>query len=594
MFKRNNMNIIKSRIVILVLLLTVFASCESQLTKTPDFISEDVVFEDESLTEAYLASVYNRMEFIDTGGEGTLNMGMIPAAGAEHINFANWQTPNSTYRRSYTAAAGPGPLNYWKYGAVRDLNYLLENIVNSESLDEEYILQKTNEARFLRAFIYFEMAKRFGGVPLITRVQDVDDPEEDLFPARTSEQEIYEFIMAELEDIIVTMPDAKTGASGRADKYAALSLLSRASLYAASIGSFGEVQAEGIVGVSPSNVQGFYQKSYSASKEIIESGMFALYNKHDDKMTNFSQLFLDEGNEEVIFAEVFEPIIRGHGLDNLATPAGFLSTWNSNYPVLYDFVEQFDFVDGRKGKDISRDDLNSENLWDIDDFFGQRDPRFKASVFYPESMWQGGLAYFHSSTIYTNDAGERVTVSSGTLDRNGEEWPAACHPRNARNTALLLRKRLDESNQEPIAGRSGQDYYVFRYAETLLNFAEAAFYLGKTGEALDALNQLRERAGMPLLNVATEENIRQERQVELAFEGHRFWDLIRWRIAPQYLDKVRTKGLVFKYDMDADKYAITLKNAEGEERTFGPERYYLPISLSLIADNPNLTQNPGY
>jgi hypothetical protein len=82
--------------------------------------------------------------------------------------------------------------------------------------------------------------------------------------------------------------------------------------------------------------------------------------------------------------------------------------------------------------------------------------------------------------------------------------------------------------------------------------------------------------------------------VELAFESHRFWDLIRWRIAPQYLDGVRTKGLVFNYDLDTDKYIITLKNAEGEERTFGPERYYLPISLSLIADNPNLVQNPGY
>lgn len=584
----------KTRILLVMLLLTVFASCESQLTKTPDFISEEVVFEDQSLTEAYIASIYQSMLFIDMGSQANLNMGMIPAAGAEHINFANWQTPNSTYSRSYTAASGPGPLDYWGYNAIRDINYLLENIVLSKSLDESYIFQKMNEARFLRAYAYFQMVIRFGGVPLITRVQNIDDPEEELYPARATEQEIYEFILSELDEIIATMPDQKTGASGRVDKYTALALSSRASLYAASIGNFSTVQANGLVGIAPGAVDGFYQNAYNTSKELMESGLFSLYKKHDDKMVNFTQLFLDEGNDEVIFAEVFEPIIKGHSLDNLATPAGFLSTWNSNFPVLYDIVELFDFVDGRKGTDISRDELNASNSWDIDDFFGMRDPRFRASVFYPESVWQGGLVYFHSSTTYTNDAGERVKVTNGTLDRNGEDWPAAANARNVRNTALLLRKKLDETNLEPISGRSGQDFYIFRFAETILNYAEAAFYLGKTGEALDALNMIRERAGMPLLTEATEDNIRQERQVELAFESHRFWDLIRWRIAPKYLDNVRTKGLVFNYDMDADEYVITLKNAEGTDRTFGPERFYLPFSLERIADNSSLEQNPGY
>lgn len=594
MGKTKNKNVMKSKIVTAILGLSVLASCESQLTKTPDFISEEVVFEDKNLTEAYLSNIYQDMLFIHTTGEGNLDMGMIPAAGAEHINFADWQTPNTTYRRAYTAASGPGPLNYWGYNSIRDINFLLENIGSSQSLDEDYILQKTNEARFLRAYAYFQMVIRFGGVPLITRVQNIDDPEEELYPARATEQEIYEFIQSELEDILLTMPDKKTGAAGRVDKYTALSLLSRASLYAASIGKFGQVQADGLVGIAPGEVQDYYQTSYNASKEIMDSGLFSLYNKHQDKVTNFTQLFLDEGNSEVIFAEVFEPVIKGHSLDNLGTPAGFLATWNSNYPVLYDMVELFDFVDGRKGTDISRSDLVASKSWDIDDFFGKRDPRFRASVFYPESEWQGGQVYFHTSTTYTNSSGKRVTATSGTLDRNGESWPAACPARNARNTALLLRKKLDESNTEPISGRSGQDFYVFRYAETLLNFAEAAFYLGKTGEALDALNQLRDRAGMPLLTEATQDNIRQERQVELAFESQRFWDLIRWRIAPQYLDKVRTKGLVFNYDLDADRYVITLKNAESQERTFGSERFYLPISLDLIADNPNLAQNPGY
>ena len=99
---------------------------------------------------------------------------------------------------------------------------------------------------------------------------------------------------------------------------------------------------------------------------------------------------------------------------------------------------------------------------------------------------------------------------------------------------------------------------------------------------------------MPLRSEITEDFIRQERQVELAFEEHRFWDLIRWRIATEVLGNVRTKGLVFRYNLDTDMYNITLKNAEGDIRQFGEERYYLPFSQERLAENPNLVQNPGY
>ncbi|MDP5230524.1 MAG: RagB/SusD family nutrient uptake outer membrane protein, partial [Cellulophaga sp.] len=160
--------------------------------------------------------------------------------------------------------------------------------------------------------------------------------------------------------------------------------------------------------------------------------------------------------------------------------------------------------------------------------------------------------------------------------------------------ALLLRKRLDPSNIATQENNSGQDFYVFRYAETLLNLSEAAFYLNNADEALDMVNMIRTRAGMPLRTTITEEFIRQERQVELAFEDHRFWDLIRWRIAENVLGNVRTRGLVFRYNLNTDRYNITLKNAEGLIRQFGPERYYLPFSLERLADNPNLIQNPGY
>lgn len=578
-----------------IILLAVFASCESDLEKEPPFISESQIFEQEPLTEAYISDLYTRMNFQELGGLAHLGMGLFSAVGAEHINFANWQYPNGAYRRQYTAITGPGNLDRWAYVNIREMNVLIEQLPNSASLSQDYIDSRVAEVRFLRAYEYFEMVRRFGGVPIITKVLSQDDPEEEIFPVRNTEKEVYDFIYSELNDILPVFTDAKTGAAGRVDRYTVLMLQSRAMLYAASIANFGNgPELNGVVGISSGDAMTYYQRSYDASKAVMDSGQFSLVNDNPDKVENYKSIFLNEGNDEVIFAEVFDPDLKGHSFELLATPQGFSSTWNANFPVLYDFVELFDFTDGRTGM-IPRDQLTADNRWDISDFFGNRDPRFRASVFYPEVPLQGSKVYFHTSTIY-DDNGSMVESSNTNLiltRPDGEAWPAAAPPRNVRNTALLLSKRFDETNQTPELGRSGQDFYLFRYAETLLNFAEASLYLG-TGEALDALNDIRERAGMPLLTEATEDNIRHERQIELCFEEHRFWDLIRWRAADGILNGEIKKGLIFKYYLDTNTYSITLKNGEQQERQFGPERYYLPFPQGRLADNPNLVQNPGY
>lgn len=582
--------------ILFIAIALIHFGCENQLDKEPDFISENVVFEDEALTESYIADLYQSMNFQEIGGLGNLGMGLFAAAGAEHINFANWQYPNSSYRRQYTEATGPGALDRWPYQNIRNMNILLRDLPNSISLSEGYKNEKLAEVRFLRAYEYFELVRRFGGVPLITKAQEADDPEEELFPSRVSEKEIYDFIYNELAEILLELSDERKGAEGRVDRYTVLMLQSRAMLYAASIANFGEVKLDGIVGIPNGDANSYYQKSYDASKSVVESNLFELINNNPDKAENFASIFLNEGlgNKEIIFAERFEPIIKGHSLDWLANPDGLGLEWNSNYPVLYDFVEMFDFIDGRTGKSISRDDLTLANSWDAADFFGNRDPRFVATVFYPETVWKGQKIYFHSSTVLGD--GTVVTNRNTILTKpSGEQIPAAAAARNVRNTALLLRKRLDPNNIATQQNNSGQDFYVFRYAETLLNMAEAAFYLGRTDEALNMVNMLRDRAGMPLRTAITEDFIRQERQVELAFEEQRFWDLIRWRIATDVLGNIRTKGLVFRYNLDTDRYNITLKNAEGDVRQFGEERYYLPFGQGRLADNPNLQpQNPGY
>lgn len=580
----------KKTLIILTICLIGF-SCEDQLNKTAPFISENVVFESESLTEAYIARIYESLEFQYATDQ---SLAMYSSMGAENITFANWQTPNNAFIRLYSAVTGPGPLDRWNYANIRNMNYFLENVGNSESLDQDYINSKIAEVRFLRAWEYFSMVKRWGGVPLITKVQNREDSPEELFVARNTEKEVYDFIYNETQAILSDISDVRSGANGRVDKYTVLMLQSRAMLYAASVAKNGELASNLLTGIPASEANAYFQKSYDASMQVINSGVFSLINSGDDKEANYQSLFLIEGtaNPELIFAEVFEPIIKGHVIDVQGQPAGFNAGWNSNFPVIYDFVELFDFTDGRSGK-IDRTLLNNNNDWDIKDFFGNRDPRLRASIFYPETEFQGKRVWFHESTILENE--QKVNKVTNFFERkDGTVMPEASEPRNRRNSGLLMKKRIDNSNASPIAGNSGQDYVVFRYGETLLNMAEAAFYLGKTDESLEALNQLRERAGMPLFDSVSEESIRKERQVELCFEDHRFWDLLRWREAEKYMNNVRNQGLVFKYKKDSDRYVITLKNAETITRSFTPERYYLPFGVDRLADNPNLVQNPGY
>jgi len=439
--------------------------------------------------------------------------------------------------------------------------------------------------------MYFQMVRRYGGVPIITKPQSSDTSPEQLNVPRDSEQAVYDFIASEMDDIANILPE--DGESGRADKYAAIALKSRAMLYAGSIGQFGEVQTVGTgdkqttLGID--DPQKYWQASYDASKKIIDSGLFSLYNKFpNDPQKNFEQLFSDDSNNpERIFVEEADPSKnRGTSWDVLAIPFEFRVDWGSNFCPFLNIIEEFEYKDGSPGT-IDRDKINSDYLFDIDNVFRNRDPRFLATFFFPGSHFQGGIVHFHRRTIVGSD-----TLTSGTVGNNG--WPAEGPHRNWSNTGFLVRKMVDESHVKPYRGTGDLDFPVFRYGEILLNYAEAAFYLGKTDEALEKINMIRERAGMPDLSTISEDAIRHERTVELVFEDHRYWDLRRWRTAESFLDGLRGKGLQYSYYFNEDKYDFILINGERSARVFQKRHYYLPIGVNRIADNPKLVENPGY
>ena len=549
-----------------------------------DIISDDVVFDNPNLADAFLFDLYDRAQFHIKSGNGNLNMGLISSYGGESRNYGvSWQIPyTQVVDVDYNENGLQGKvLDYYDYGLIRECNQMITKLPQSKNLTQYFIDSRVSEARFIRAHAYFEMVKRFGGIPLITDVVPIQGNYDEIYRERNSEKEIYDFISSEMDEISELLP-AFAIEEGRITKWTALALKSRAMLYAASVANFGSEQLNGLLGFPSNEVSKYYLESLNASREIIQSGVFSLYRKFSDPVENFGNLFIDEvGNSEIIFSEKYDyESGKSHQWDALAQPAGFGFNWSSNYPVNLETLEQFDFIDGSSGK-VDRDMYDDNTPIDPNWYFEMRDPRMKASIFYPGSSFKDGRVFFHRS-----------------MRGNLEGWPqnGLSKLTGSMATGLLIRKRTNPDT--PDATRSSTDYIIFRYGETLLNYIEAAYYLNDpNGDMASIMNEIRDRAGMPSLikSEITEDKIRQERRCELAFEDHTFWDLRRWRIAVEELDNVRRHRLHYRFDANNETYTIEMADGDLGGVRLHPERnYYYALGLSRLADNPKLIENPGY
>ena len=485
---------------------------------------------------------------------------------------------------------------WWGYETIRKMNEFLEKVENS-ILDEETKAVYIAEVRFLRAYAYFELVKRYGGVPLITKVQQITDPEEELYVARNTEQQVYDFIHSELTEVCDWLPDVRSDSEyGRATKYAVLALDSRAMLYAASIAKYGKLQIDGIVGLPQGEADNYFQKSYNASKKIYDYATTThnidLYNKYpEDKAKNFYELFMDERNIETIFSIQYNGLAgKGHSLDYWMAVCGISVGWGQEVNVLLELVESFEYLDGTSGK-LDKEKL-SQGSYDIIELFKNKDPRFQASILYQDSPWQGSKIERYSGT-WTIENGQEVLVTDPNVTINGKP---ACSPGGGAYamTGFTPKKYYDERLVRPLVDQSETDFIVFRYGEILLNLAEAAFELGKSEEALNAINMLRNRAGIKQKTALTMDDIRNERRVELAFEQHRLWDVRRWRTAVKDLSR-DFSGMIYYLEAKTGKYRLQFNNqVDGYTRLFQEKHYYHPITPDRISNNPKLVENPGY
>jgi hypothetical protein len=594
--------------LLLPILSLMLMACEEVLDKKPlDFISDETVWTEPVLIDGYLDQCYAEMVFAwETRHGGTTKQmptGLYTWFEQTHsITISDEAMPGwVSAPKTRAIEINGGIMEWWGYATVRKLNVFLERLEPLQ-LNADYKKKRIAEARFLRAFCYFNMVKRYGGVPLITKAQQLNDSNEELYRKRNNEVEIYDFILSELDAASIDLPEtAGTSELGRATKYAALALKSRAAMYAGSIATWGTVGLDGIVGIPQFKSLDYWQASYDASKAIISSQKFELYNKSQDKVENFRNLFLDENNSEVIFAERFNGASgKGHSYDMFMVPYSY-HVWAAGQQaaVYLEMVESFENIDGSSAM-IDRNKIAANYSWTLDELFGKKDPRFKASVYTQGTSWMNGQAILDYHYQTETSPGVRTSIGSfkGVLTKTQSA--------NAK-TAFGVLKYLDEAERSKVMERnqSDTDYIIFRLGEIYLNYAEAAVELGINSDALWAVNELRKRAGVPVRTAVSRDLVRSERKVELAFEGNRYWDLRRWRIATNELSQA-FRGLKFildgasyqqgNYNPLTAKYKLQIdNNIDGSPVPyFNEKHYYLPITKSRTAINPNMVENPGY
>lgn len=599
---------------------TVLSGCgDSWFEREPkNILTDELVWNDPNMIKSQLANLYNRIPHLhgdfNTGGMCETDDAMY--CGTLDQNYRNELRYGNDYGR------------WWDYGLIRDINMSLENIDKyGKDILPDAKVQFKAEFRFIRAYVYFELVRRMGGVPLITTTLEYDfsgDPSY-LRNPRAKEHEVYDFIYSECENIKSQLgnKDSQT----RANYYTALALESRAMLYAGSIAKYNALKTPNIVtsggevGIPSSMAEGYYRKSLAASQEIIKNGGYELYERESDKGVNFYKMHMDKTkNPEAIWVKDYKNPLKVHsfGYDNVIHHMREDNDNSSCIGPSLGLVEAFDYLDGTQGT-LRYMNGNEYIVYDTPaDLFANKDARLYGTIIYPGAKFknqdvdiQAGVAVWNDKTGSYDLLTDPQLGSFYEGDNKkfvGQDGPQTNSP-NVSNTGFYIRKFISEASGYTLRNYAENWWPWFRLGEIYLNAAEAAFELNDEPIALSYINRLRERAGFPAnsLTSLTIEKIQNERRVELAFEDHRYFDMKRWRIADITWngntdnDKAIVYGL-YPYRIavakpgtqDQDKYIFVKTRSERFKvaRTFQQSNYYSFIADDVINNNPTIVKNP--
>lgn len=590
-------------ITTIFLILLVFAACDTQiLNQEPlDQVSEEAIWDDPALIEAYLNDIYLGM------GHGLYEVMFSSVADETHFTHG-YGVP--TIVESNVSPSDRGSFgsrddfNHWDwtdmYFRIQQLNVLFDEIGESAIEDQAVLDTYTGQAHFLRAYFYHNLVRIYGGVPILTEPAELDG---DLLVERNTFAETIDFIVQEAETAAELLPTVQSGEDlGRASAGAALALKSRILLYAASDLVHDNPSGEAEVGYTDGrSQQDMWREAKDAAEEVMDLGVYSLFRPDpaspEEASQNYYELFLTENNSETIMERYFlETRPDGHnpGLQN--GPNGY-HNWAGNTPM-QNLIDDYQMEDGSE--------FDWDNPTHAANIYEDRDPRFEASILYDGADWrprpEGSVGYDQDNVIQTF---MELTLPNGSVVAGVDTREGPVEDWNGSYTGYYLKKFIRDDVNHGSSNKQEGSWIFFRYTEVLLNYIEASIELGEDPDALQELNRIRTRAGMPEIDASVTgdelmEQYKNERRIEMAFEEQRYFDVRRWMIAPDVMSEDAMRIHITAEGADrADR--STYSNYDYEVRTVGPgarawddKMYFQPIPFEEINRNDQLTQNPGY
>jgi len=555
--------------ILIILLMTVFPSCKDYLDTFPgDKYDDATIWKNTNLIESFVFGIYKGVPYpFQWYVSESLVDDAVPiqndAVVGRVVNGTMTPEEPAAFKDNWAACME----NWWwhyVYSTIRGCNLFFDKIGIADNTDKQYKEQLTGEVHFLRAYMYYVLMAQYGGVPIIDWVVNIG---EDYNIPRNTFEETINFIVADLDAAMANGRLDKQTDKTRATNGAVMALKSRVLLYAASelhhnngAWTNGYAHPE-LIGYKNGDRQKLYSEAKKAAEAVMGMG-YALYNKMPmSPMVNYQQLFLELHSSEQIFITKYDKIHPAYWATDwiawIYGPPSF-GGWGLNQ-VTGNLANAFENKDG------TRFDFESQKQ----NPYLNRDPRFYANILYHGANW------------FNNKNGVLTPLK---IDINGIDG------NNGNTTGYYIKKFISPNENDYYFGKKQpQPYVQIRYAEVLLNYAEACLGLGQEAEAKQALNQIRKRAGMPDIPAsetgqALIDRYRNERRVELMWETHRFFDVRRWMIAEQ------AYGEIYGVKFDGTNFSQVVF----ENHHWNPSHYFIPIKYEEMKKNTALIQNPGY
>ena len=536
-------------------------SCSDVIDLNPgDRFTPATVWSSTTTVDSYVLGLYSIFSsscvFYGTGSPN------LTDAYSDILKSGSWDQYNHSYNRSLFQesafnSTSAGAFECWSthYGRIRRENEFLRDAPKyREKVGEKWMDTRIAEVRFCRAYAYYLLCRVYGGVILRT---EVDGPEQN-DKARSTEADCWDFIIEELKDLAPQLPQGNKTENGdnwddanygRATQQAAYGLLSRVALFAER-----------------------WDVAAQAARDVEKCGG-AL------DLTGYANVFNGnlKSNKEILFGVDFEQDVITHRYDAYVRPSGDAKALGTSalYSVFFPTSELADSYEMADGTPFSWETHGS-------DPYTGREPRFYATILYNGASWMGR------------------TIESYVGGADGFKEYENSKSANTTVTGYYLRKYLKDGDKSWITAYSAQTCILIRYAEVLLNKAEALAELSwdqNSVEALQALNDVRGRVGLPSRQTASKEEfmefVRHERMVELAGEGFRYWDLRRWRLAEEVINGKNVHGVkITKTDSGFNYEHVDADN--GNKRIFYDRYYHFAIPESERSKNPLCDNNQGW